>query len=331
MPMDTSASLSLQVTPAAVLRDVDVRYGPLRALDRASLRVPLGGLCGLIGPNGAGKTTAMRLIATDLVADGGEVEVFGHALPREGDAVRRRLGFMPDAVGLYEELTLVEYLDFFAAFYGLSPARRASAVEATLDLTGLRRLAVRRLTGLSKGERQRVSLARTLIHDPELLLLDEPAEGLDPRARVELRELLLLLHERGKTILISSHILAELEEICTHVILIDRGQVLFQGSRRKLLADRLQRCVVRIESLDPIGPLVERLSREPGVALVDESGAAVAAEVPGDPRFSSELLARLVAAGFRISSFARRTDSLETVYLRLTQARESPPDGEAMS
>ncbi len=329
--MDTSGSLSLQVTPAAVLRDVDVRYGPLRALDRVSLRVPLGGLCGLIGPNGAGKTTAMRLIATDLVAGGGEVEVLGHALPRDGDAVRPRLGFMPDAVGLYEELTLVEYLDFFAAFYGLSPVRRAAAVEATLDLTGLRRLAGRRLTGLSKGERQRVSLARTLIHDPELLILDEPAEGLDPRARVELRELLLLLHERGKTILISSHILAELEEICTHVILIDRGQVLFQGSRRKLLADRLQRCVVRIESPDPVGPLVERLSGEPGVALVDESGVAVAVEVPGDPRFSSDLLARLVAAGFRVSSFARRTDSLETVYLRLTQAREGPVDDGAMS
>jgi ABC-2 type transport system ATP-binding protein len=328
MPMDTSASLSLQVAPAAVLRDVDVRYGALRALDRVSLRVPLGGLCGLIGPNGAGKTTAMRLIATDLVADGGEIEVLGHALPRDGDAVRPRLGFMPDAVGLYEELTLVEYLDFFAAFYGLSAERRRSAVQATLDLTGLRRLAGRRLTGLSKGERQRVSLARTLIHDPELLILDEPAEGLDPRARVELRELLLLLHERGKTILISSHILAELEEICTHVILIDRGQVLFQGSRRKLLADRLQRCVVRIESPDPLDPLVERLSREPGVALVDESGAAVAVEVPGDPRFSSELLSRLVAAGFRISSFARRTDSLETVYLRLTQAREAPADAE---
>jgi ABC-2 type transport system ATP-binding protein len=328
MPMDTSASLSLQVAPAAVLRDVDVRYGSLRALDRVSLRVPLGGLCGLIGPNGAGKTTAMRLIATDLVADGGEVEVLGHALPRDGDAVRPRLGFMPDAVGLYEELTLVEYLDFFAAFYGLPAERRRSAVQATLDLTGLRRLSGRRLTGLSKGERQRVSLARTLIHDPELLILDEPAEGLDPRARVELRELLLLLHERGKTILISSHILAELEEICTHVILIDRGQVLFQGSRRKLLADRLQRCIVRIESLDPAAPLVERLSREPGVALVDESGAAVAVEVPGDPRFSSELLARLVAAGFRISSFARRTDSLETVYLRLTQAREEPVDAE---
>jgi len=331
MPIDTSASLSLQVAPAAVLRDVDVRYGSLRALDRVSLRVPLGGLCGLIGPNGAGKTTAMRLIATDLVADGGEVEVLGQAVPRDGDDVRPRLGFMPDAVGLYEELTLSEYLDFFAAFYGLSPARRAAAVEATLDLTGLRRLAGRRLTGLSKGERQRVSLARTLIHDPELLILDEPAEGLDPRARVELRELLLLLHERGKTILISSHILAELEEICTHVILIDRGQVLFQGSRRKLLADRLQRCVVRIESPDPIGPLVERLSREPGVVLVDESGAAVAAEVPGDPRFSAELLARLVASGLRISSFARRTDSLETVYLRLTEAREAPADGEAMS
>jgi ABC-2 type transport system ATP-binding protein len=323
MMVDTSASLSVQVAPAVVMRNVEVRFGTVRALDGVSLRVPLGGLCGLIGPNGAGKTTAMRLLATDIVGDGGEIEVLGHALPRQADAVRPRLGFMPDAVGLYEELTLVEYLDFFAAFYGLAAERRRTAVQATLELTGLGRLATRRLTGLSKGERQRVSLARTLIHDPEMLILDEPAEGLDPRARVELRELLLLLHERGKTILISSHILAELEEICTHVVLIDCGRVLFQGSRRKLLADRLQRCVVRIESPDPVGPLVERLSREPDIALAEETGTSVAVEVPGDPRFASELLARLVASGFRISSFARHTDSLETVYLRLTQAQDA--------
>jgi ABC-2 type transport system ATP-binding protein len=323
------ASSTLQVAPAAEMREVEVRFGAVRALDGVSLRVPLGSLCGLVGPNGAGKTTAMRLLATDLVADGGEVEVLGQTLPREAAGVRPRLGFMPDTVGLYEELTLAEYLDFFAAFYGLSPERRRTAVEATLDLTGLQRLAKRRLVGLSKGERQRVSLARTLIHDPELLILDEPAEGLDPRARVELRELLLLLHERGKTILVSSHILAELEEICTHVVLIDRGRVLFQGSRRKLLADRLQRCTVRIESPDPVGPLAARLATEPGVALADEVGSAVAVEVPGDPRFAADLLARLVASGFRISSFARRTDSLESVYLRLTQPHEASADGES--
>ncbi len=324
----TDASLSVQVAPAVEMREVEVRFGPVRALDGVSLRVPLGSLCGLIGPNGAGKTTAMRLLATDLVADRGEVEVLGQTLPREAAAVRPRIGFMPDTVGLYEELTLVEYLDLFAAFYGLSPDRRRSAVEATLDLTGLQRLAQRRLVGLSKGERQRVSLSRTLIHDPELLILDEPAEGLDPRARVELRELLMLLHERGKTILVSSHILSELEEICTHVVLIDRGRVLFQGSRRKLLADRLQRCTVRIESPDPVGPLAARLSSEPGVAVADEVGSAVAVEVPGDPRFAAELLTRLVASGFRISSFARRTDSLESVYLRLTQSHEAAAEPE---
>ena len=322
------ASSSIQITPAAEMREVEVRFGPVRALDGVSWRVPLGSLCGLIGPNGAGKTTAMRLLATDLVADRGEIEVLSHPLPRAAAAVRPRLGFMPDTVGLYEELTLVEYLEFFAAFYGLSPGRRRSAVEATLDLTGLQRLAKRRLTGLSKGERQRVSLARTLIHDPELLILDEPAEGLDPRARVELRELLALLHERGKTILVSSHILAELEEICTHIVLIDRGRVLFQGSRRKLLADRLQRCTVRIESPDPVGPLIARLSSEPGVALSDEGGPAATVEVPGDPRFAAELLGRLVASGFRISSFARRTDSLESVYLRLTQPHEAAVEPE---
>ena len=319
---DAAASVSVQIPAALEMRDVGVRFGPVRALRDVTLRVPLGSICGLIGPNGAGKTTAMRLLATDRTADEGEVEVLGHRLPREASAVRPRIGFMPDAVALYDELTLAEYLDFFAAFYGLTATRRRSAVEATLALTGLQKLAGRRLTGLSKGERQRVSLARTLIHDPELLILDEPAEGLDPRARVELRELLLLLHERGKTILISSHILAELEEVCTHLVLIDSGRLLFQGSRRKLLADGLQRCSVRIESLDPIAPLAERLANQPGVALGEAGNGYVCVEVPGDPRFAAELLARLVGSGVRISSFARSTDSLESVYLRLTQPQD---------
>jgi ABC-2 type transport system ATP-binding protein len=319
---DTSAALSVQIPAAVEMREVAVRFGSVRALRDVSLRVPLGSICGLIGPNGAGKTTAMRLLATDRAADEGEVEVLGHRVPREVSAVRPRIGFMPDAVALYDELTLMEYLGFFASFYGLTATRRRDAVDATLELTGLQKLAGRRLTGLSKGERQRVSLARTLIHDPELLILDEPAEGLDPRARVELRELLLLLHERGKTILISSHILAELAEVCTHLVLIDSGRLLFQGSRRKLLADGLQRCSVRVESLDAVAPLVERLANQPGVVLGEVGGGYVCVEVPGDPRSSADLLARLVGAGVRISSFARSTDSLESVYLRLTQPQE---------
>jgi ABC-2 type transport system ATP-binding protein len=231
---------------------------------------------------------------------------------------------MPDTVGLYEELTLAEYLDFFAAFYGMAKAKRQTAVEVAIELAGVRPLAGRRLTGLSKGERQRVSLARTLIHDPELLILDEPAEGLDPRARVELRELLLLLHERGKTILLSSHILADLEEVCTHLILIDRGKVLFQGSRRKLLADGLQRCTIRIESPDPTPGLVARLLSYPSVVLEDESDGAISVTVPPEPEYAAELLRHLVGAGVRVSSFARRTDSLESVYLRLTEPRDVP-------
>ena len=321
--MTEPATLSeVHSVPALEMRDVTVRYGAFSALRQVSLRVPRGSLCGLIGPNGAGKTTAMRVLATDLRADEGEALVLGQALPRGASGVRTRLGFMPDAVALYEELTLAEYLGFFAAFYGMRPARRRSAVEATLELTGLSDLRTRRLIGLSKGERQRVSLARTLIHDPELLILDEPAEGLDPRARVELRELLMLLHERGKTILISSHILAELEEVCTHLVLIERGRVLFQGSRRKLLADGLQRCTVRIETPDPIGPLLEYLASQPGLQLGDGPGDALSVEVPSDPRFAAELLTRLVASGFRVSSFARRVDSFETVYLRLTEPND---------
>ena len=323
--MKSPNSAASSELPAAILmRDVELRYGGMRALRDLSLRIPRGSLCGLIGPNGAGKTTTLRIIATDLDPSEGQVEVLGQSLPNNAVAVRPRIGFMPDSAGLYEELTLSEYLDFFAAFYGLDGAKRRTAVEVAMDLAGVRPHASRRLTGLSRGERQRISLARTLVHDPELLILDEPAEGLDPRARVELRELLLLLHERGKTILLSSHILADLEEVCTHLALIDRGKLLYQGTRRRLLEDGLQQCTIRIESPDPTASLVARLALEPRVMVDEQGDGSISVTVPNEPDFAADLLRRLVAQGARISSFARRTDSLETIYLRLTEPRDHP-------
>ena len=323
-PLKSPDSPSIELPAAVLMQDVELRYGAVRALRDLSLRVPRGSLCGLVGQNGAGKTTTLRILATDLQANEGRVEVLGQTLPLGAPAVRPRIGFMPDSAGLYEELTLAEYLDTFAAFYGMARAKRRTAVEVAMDLAGVRPLAGRRLTGLSRGERQRVSLARTLIHDPVLLILDEPAEGLDPRARVELRELLLLLHERGKTILLSSHILADLEEVCTHLVLIDRGKTIYQGSRRRLLAGGLQHCTIRIESLDPPGTLVDRLSSHPGVVVDEQGDGVVSVTVPSEPEFAADLLRRLVGDGVRISSFARRTDSLETVYLRLTEPRDPP-------
>ncbi len=297
-----SSTARLRETSAIHLRDVEMRYGATRALRDVSLAIPPGSLCGLVGPNGAGKTTTMRIVVTDLVPTEGEVSVLGHALPREVEAVRPRIGYMPDSAGLYEELSLREYLDFFASFYGLGKAARPAAVAAAMELAGVARFADRRLTGLSKGERQRVMLSRALIHDPELMVLDEPADGLDPRGRVELREMLRLLNERGKTILVSSHILADLEEICTDLVFIDRGRVLFQGSRERLLEGGLQSARVRIETLEGAGELE----------------TVLVVSLPPDPASACRLLRELVEAGVPVTSFARTTESLEDVYMRLT-------------
>ena len=310
---------------AIVFREVERTFGKFRALRDVSFTVPVGSLCGLLGPNGAGKTTTLRIAATDLAATAGSVQILG-ADPRGGSAVaRQRLGYVPDAAGLYEELSLTEYLWFFAAFHGLPRGSREQAVATAIELAGVRSLASRRLAGLSKGERQRVLIARALVHDPELLVLDEPAEGLDPRGRVELRELLSLLHERGKTILISSHVLADLEEICTDIVLIDRGRTVFAGSRSRLLGEGPRRARVRVEVLGPIEPLRDFLGMHEGVSVVGVGGPDVEIEIPGDPAFARDLLSRLVAAGQPVVSFSRASESLEAVHLRLTE----PGDGEA--
>ncbi len=301
------------------LRDVEVKYDGFRALRGVDFSVPKGSLCGLIGPNGAGKTTTMRLVAADLSPTEGELEVLGLPLPRDAERIRPRLGYMPDNAGLYEELTLNEYLEFFAAFAGVPGKRRKEATAAAIELASVGSLANRRLAGLSKGERQRVLLTRTLVHDPDLYILDEPADGLDPRGRVELRELLLLLHERGKTILISSHILADLQEICTHLVFIDKGRVVHQGSKAALFAAGPLRATIRLESLDPVAGLVERLQRMTEVGIVDFEGFRVEIDAPAEVEWSHRLLKSLVEEGFRLSSFSRSTESLESVYLRMTE------------
>ncbi|MFN7973655.1 MAG: ABC transporter ATP-binding protein [Acidobacteriota bacterium] len=303
---------------AIAVRDVEMRFGASRVLKDVNLDVPAGSLSGLIGSNGAGKTTTMRILVTDLRATSGTVEVLGHRLPDEAPRLRGRLGYMPDDAGLYEELTLHEYLSFFASLYGLRGGERKAAVETAMELGRVAAFRGRRLTGLSKGERQRILLARTLIHDPEILVLDEPADGLDPRGRVELRELLSLLHERGKTILISSHILADLQEICTHFALIDHGRVVFSGSREELRARGFSGSRIRIEAIGDPASLLRKLGAIAGVSVEGSDGTIIEVSVAADAASAWEVLRSIVGDGIPIASFARSQDSLEAIYLRLT-------------
>ena len=205
------------------------RYDRTLAVGGLDLDVGEGEIFGLVGPNGAGKTTTLRILATLLVPDSGEAEIAGVSLRRNPNEARRVLGFMPDAFGVYDDMKVWEYLDFFARCYGIPAERRRRMIGDLLDLVDLGPKRDSYVQGLSRGMQQRLCLAHALVHDPRVLLLDEPASGLDPRARVELRELLRELRVLGKTILVSSHILPELEELCTSVAIIDRGQVLAQG------------------------------------------------------------------------------------------------------
>jgi ABC-2 type transport system ATP-binding protein len=216
-------------------RDLTRRYGSMVALENLTLEVPQGAIFGFIGPNGAGKTTTMRILTTLLTPSGGEAWVAGRSVTKDPRGVRKVVGFMPDFFGVYDNMKVWEYLDFFGRSYGVSAARRATLIGELLNLVDLSHKHDAFVMTLSRGMKQRLSLARTMIHDPALLILDEPASGLDPRARIELRELLKELRALGKTVMISSHILTELAEMCTHIAIIERGHLLAAGDVQTIL------------------------------------------------------------------------------------------------
>jgi ABC-2 type transport system ATP-binding protein len=206
------------------------QYKDLIALDKLNLTIDRGDIFGFIGPNGAGKTTTIRILATLLRPTSGQAFVCGFSVNGQAKHIRRKIGYVPDEFGIYEDMTVTEYLEFFAALYEIGHKERQRVIHDVLELTDLTYKKTAQVDSLSRGMRQRLALARVLLHDPEVLLLDEPASGLDPRARIEIRELLKELRRMGKTILISSHILSELAELCTKVGIIERGQLLFSGS-----------------------------------------------------------------------------------------------------
>ncbi len=301
-------------------RNLRKQYGRVVAVDDLNLTVPVGAICGLIGPNGAGKTTTLKILATLISPTSGEAYVWGLNVVREAQGVRQVMGYMPDAFGVYNDLKVWEYLDFFAACYGMPEARRRSVIDELLALVDLADKRNEYVDYLSRGMKQRLGLARALINDPKVLLLDEPASGLDPRARVELRELLKELGAMGKTILISSHILAELADMCTHIAVIDRGRLVAAGPVDEFIfGTNLRAVLVRV--LGPAAPALEVLQRFGPTGVVTEDGAQaeLLAELPADPEAQAEALAALVQAGVRVVSFAERASGLEEVFLQVTQ------------
>jgi ABC-2 type transport system ATP-binding protein len=304
------------------------RYDRTVALGGLDLDVAEGEIFGLVGPNGAGKTTTLRILATLLVPDSGDAEIAGASVRRNPNDVRRVIGWMPDSFGVYDDMRVWEYLDFFARCYGIPADRRRRMIGDLLELVDLGSKRDSYVQGLSRGMQQRLCLAHALVHDPAVLLLDEPASGLDPRARVELRELLRELRALGKTILVSSHILPELEELCTSVAIIDRGQVLAHG-RVSEIERRL-----RVGAVFRVRILGDRASQEVACAWfagqVDVASADLLEDgtieigFHGDEDGSVELLARAIGHGLRIATFARAASDLEELFLQVTAPAPVP-------
>jgi len=305
------------------------RYPGTVAVAGLDLDVAEGEIFGFVGPNGAGKTTTLRILATLLKPTAGLAEVAGIDVRRNPDAVRRILGFMPDVFGVYDDMKVWEYLDFFARCYGIPSARRRQMISDLLDLVDLGDKRDAYVQGLSRGMQQRLCLAHTLVHDPQVLLLDEPASGLDPRARVELRELLRELRSLGKTILISSHILPELEELCTSVAIVDHGQVLAQGRVADIEKRLRYGAVLRVrvlgdgEAIEAARDFFDAEARVASAAILDDGQIELGFR--GDDAESADLLARAIGGGIRIASFARAASDLEELFLQVTSgnAREA--------
>ena len=294
-------------------RDLVKRYGVLRALDGLSLAVERGELVGLVGPNGAGKSTLIKILATLVDPDAGAAAIEGFDVVGAPGKVRARVGYMPDVPGLYQDMRVREFLEFFADAFRLRGLRRRAAVDGALTRAGLADRADTFVEALSLGLKQRLFIAKTLLHAPRLLLLDEPATGLDPLARIELRRLLRALNGDGITMLISSHILADLEDICSRVTFIAAGRLAGESAAPATTTAPGLTC--EIEVLGDTARTVALLRDRPGVRLMESTGARVAVEVAGGPEAAAGVLRDLVAAGCAVVRFDPR-GGLEERYRR---------------
>ncbi len=295
-------------------------YGSLKALRGVDMTVNRGDIYGFIGPNGAGKSTTFKVLATILIPDSGTVGIDGVPITM-GDKIRGLIGYMPDVFGVYEDMTVQQYLEFFAAAYYIGAKKRKQLIGDILELTDLAFKKDAMVQSLSRGMQQRLGVARVLVHDPKVLILDEPASGLDPRARRELRELLKELANMDKTIVISSHILAELSEVCTRVGIIEQGAMVFEGSRRELNEKLMGRGKVLLETNpDDIDRAMDCLQRSELVATVERHETSLTVVVSATAELS-DIPRLLVANDIRLQRFQPQELSLEQAFMNLTEGK----------
>ena len=293
-------------------------YGNRTALDHVSFEVPKGEIFGFVGPNGAGKTTTLRILAALLEPTAGRALVDGADVIEHPNLVHERLGYMPDFFGVYDQLTAGEYLDFYAACYRQPKARRKKIADDLLELVGLSDRRDQAVDTLSRGLKQRLCLARALVHDPAVLLLDEPASGLDPRARVEMREILKELQTMGKTIIISSHILPELTELCTMIGIIDQGRMRATGPVQEVIRQLTTGRRLRITVLGQKEEAAAVLKPLPAVHEVVTVNGTIEAQYDGDDAAAAAILQALIAAGIKVSGFSQLEGGLEDAFMKAT-------------
>jgi ABC-2 type transport system ATP-binding protein len=307
--------------PQIELRHLHRVFDQTHAVNDVSFEVYAGEVFGYIGPNGAGKTTSMRILATLDEPTAGDAFVDGFSVVDDPDRVRRRLGFMPDYFGTYQNVNVHEYLDFFARSYGLRGRERISAIGEVMEFTMLDRLAEKPINGLSKGMKQRLCLGRTMIHNPSVLVLDEPAAGLDPRARIELREMISRLADDGKAILVSSHILTELAEMCDRVGIIEQGRLVAVGSVAEISAGVQLHSIVHVRVLKDGERLQKWLAARDDVSDLRVDGTLSIFNYAGDRASEATLLREMVESGLPVVEFGAKHKSLEDVFLHVTEGR----------
>ena len=294
-------------------------FGKTKAVDDVTFSFESGHVFGFIGPNGAGKTTTLRIMATLDEPTDGDIYINGISVREEPEKVRRFVGYVPDSLPTHSDITVHEYLDFFGRAYGLKGIELTRAVEGVKEFTNVGSIQDKLIGSLSRGMKQRVSLGRSLIHDPSVLIMDEPAAALDPRGRVEFRELVRLLAEQGRAILISSHILTELTEICNGVVILERGKIVETGTLESVLERSMPRHNIVIRAIDRHEELYRALLEMPFIRDVRQSGNELEVEVDGTEESSAALLREIVTRGFQVADFHHQRVDLEDIFMQLTK------------
>ena len=294
------------------------KYGKFTAVDDLNLTIPESSIFGFVGPNGAGKTTTMKIMSGLLKATDGSVMIDGVDVTKNPKALKEHIGYMPDFFGVYDDLKVSEYMDFYAGTYYIPYEQREDLINNLLEIVDLSHKKDAYVDGLSRGMKQRLCLARSLIHDPKLLILDEPASGLDPRARVEMKEVLKQLQTMGKTIIISSHILPELAEMCTEVGIIDKGHIVVQGTVQEIMKQMTKVRRIQIRPLENMTALMKLLEEQPIVEDVIENTFDVEFSYQGEDKELAGLLKQIILADIELVYFKEKEGNLEEIFMQVT-------------